>query len=229
MRIFWMASMVVVAIAASVYVLKSRHSDRVERASDKVAISADEGGGAVIDGGGIGGQSAVAGDVTHQAPAQARIRAAGVDYGGDSTATRPHSAMERAMLSGEALNERAMALLEAKNFDGQLTKLESEQLGVTSELTTAYRAELERSLASVDAPKQIDRLVCGVAVCVGSIRSPVRDWYEGWFDGVQERSGLPMTTLTGKAIDLGGSGMEYRLLFSTSPAVKGFSGSAPPR
>lgn len=137
----------------------------------------------------------------------------------------PYSATERAMLTKGMVNETAIRALQSKHFDRLLTQFEKEQHGMTAELTTAYRGELEKSLAQVPAPKQIDRLVCGTEICIASIRSPSKDWYGTWFDSAQSQSALPMNTLTGKTIDLGGSGVEYRLLFSTSDTVKGFTGS----
>jgi hypothetical protein len=44
---------------------------------------------------------------------------------------------------------------------------------------------------------------------------------------MQDRTRLPMNALTGSSIGLGGSGMEYRLLFSISKEVRGFTGPAP--
>ncbi|MGH8078054.1 MAG: hypothetical protein ACREPE_12120 [Lysobacter sp.] len=157
-------------------------------------------------------------------------------YGSTATATKqsarnvasaPYSATERAMLSDGMINEAAIDALKSKQFDRLLTNFDSEQMGMTAELTASYRAELERLLGSVAEPKQIDRLVCGTDLCIASIRSPSGDWYPAWLESVQGRSGLPMHALTGNAIDRGSSGVEYRLLFSISNGVEGFTGSAP--
>lgn len=139
----------------------------------------------------------------------------------------PYAATERAMLTGDSINEVAIEALQSKRFDRLVTQFEVEQAGMTGEITAAYRAELQRLLGSIDKPNQIDRLVCGTDLCIASIRSPSRDWFPAWYESMQEKSSLPMNALTGNSIDLGGSGVEYRLLFSISKDVKGFMGSAP--
>lgn len=141
--------------------------------------------------------------------------------------TLQRSPTEQAMLSNGFVNEAATRALKSKHFDRFLTQIEIEQNGLTDELTAAYRNELEKSLGSVAAPKQLDRLVCGTDLCIATIRSSSKDWYSAWSQSVQARSELSMNALTGNEVDLGGSGVEYRVLFSTSKGVRGFTGPPP--
>lgn len=175
---------------------------------------------------GLGVRGAVGTDrsegVMQGGPAPPHIARARNDF-----VSAPYAATERAMLTGGAINEVAMEALQSKRFDRLINQFEVEQAGMTGEITAAYRAELQRLLGSINEPIQIDRLVCGTDLCIASIRSPSRDWFPAWYASMQESSRLPMNALTGNSIDLGGSGIEYRLLFSISNEVKGFMGSAP--
>lgn len=226
MRYVWISALLALAIAAGVYLVFS----------SETAISGVEQWGQIDPVDSFENTSASTlsiGDGNPQPPAYTGIpeRSKMVDESMAAVlperASAPYSATERAMLSNGMVNETAIKVLQSKQFDRLLTRLEIEQGGMTAELTAAYRAELEKLLGSVAMPKQIDRLVCGTDLCIASIRSPDRGWYAAWFEGAQSRSSLPMFTLTGNTIDLGGGGVEYRLLFSTSDSVKGFTGSAP--
>lgn len=139
-----------------------------------------------------------------------------------------YSATERSLLSQGMITEASIAVLRSSQFERIVARFEDEQLGLTADLTAAYRAELQRLLDPIAEPTRIDRLVCGTELCLGSIRSPSQGWYPAWSESIQGLSALPIKTLTGNSVDLGASGVEHRLLFSISGGVKGFSGTAPP-
>lgn len=231
MRYIWTSAVLAVAITAGLFLFFSSDSPK----SDATHVDHVNSEGLLEN---ADTSAVVKDDSNLQPPAytESSVRPKQMIYGSTATATAksaknqasaPYSATERAMLSDGMVNEAAIKALKSKQFDRLLTNFDSEQMGMTAELTAAYRAELESLLGSVAEPKQIDRLVCGTDLCIASIRSPSGDWYPAWLDSVQGRSSLPMHALTGNAVDHGGSGVEYRLLFSISDGVKGFTGSAP--
>lgn len=138
---------------------------------------------------------------------------------------RPYGPTEASLIRDGRINQQAMAVLSSSEFDRWLTRLERENTD-TGERGGAYRAELQRQFDGLPQSLRLDRFVCGIDLCVGSIRTPKDSTdYRTWYSQLQANSLLPIPVLTEVVTDMGDQ-EDHRILLSTRPSTMGISGSA---
>ncbi|GAB3377468.1 hypothetical protein [Lysobacter fragariae] len=149
---------------------------------------------------------------------------------GDAKARLFGSPFEASLLTDGLVNDRAIQLLEAKDFDQVVDQLDAQNSGQRNTIGDKYRAQIENTLASFRKQAQLDRLACGVNVCVASItdREP-GTWFNDWYDNIQSAATLPIGALSMFDVDLPGGTSEHRILFTTRPESAGFIVKPVPR
>lgn len=127
------------------------------------------------------------------------------------------SPFEASLLTDGALNSHSLKLLEAKDFEKVLDELDAQNAGRSNDIVGKYRGQIESTLQSFGKNMQLDRLVCGVNVCMGTIRAAQNQSFNDWYEGIQTASVAPMGALSEYPVQLPGGGVEHRLLFTTDP------------
>lgn len=134
------------------------------------------------------------------------------------------SAFEASFLTNGFINDRAIKLLESKDFGRVVAQLDAQNAGQRNAVTDQYRAQVESTLASFKNQARLDRFACGTNVCVASIVDPESDpWFQDWYDNVQSAATLPIGALAMFDATLPGGRVEHRILFTTHPDSRGFS------
>lgn len=148
----------------------------------------------------------------------------------DTAGQRSVRVFESRMLTNNMVNDNAMKMLQAKNFDEVVNALDAENAGRYNPVTETYRNQIEDTLGSVGKHGQIDRFACGSNICMASIRTPSdATWFKDWYENLQPAATAPIGALTGHDVTLPGGVIEHRILFTTQPGSAGFAlKSVPP-
>lgn len=125
------------------------------------------------------------------------------------------------LLNGQIYVSAAESILGSDAFASTLESLEQQMMQdpLAEALTNTYRDSIERQLAAQTDGLQVDRLACGLRICMGSIHSQGltdEDW-AAWLDAFGHNPETPHYTLVDQTIDLGDDVAEHRLVFSTDP------------
>ena len=83
-----------------------------------------------------------------------------VGNAGDSVQDQGHLPLESQLLTGGFLNQGSFDLLESTAFDAFYDRFDKQNFGVTNELTTAYRNQLDADLRAAGPGRFLGRLSC---------------------------------------------------------------------
>lgn len=132
---------------------------------------------------------------------------------------------EDTILVGDDLSaDAAGPIITTDRFGETLGRLEEQMLQdpMARELTEAYRHALQTELSSASPTMELDRLACGMRVCMALIQdqAEVSDWV-GWMESLSSNPDVPFYASLDYSLDHGGAGFEHRLIFSTDPSSSG--------
>jgi hypothetical protein len=157
------------------------------------------------------------------AEVQASKLSAGAPPRSNGTAGVRASAFESRMLTKNLVNDNAMKLLRARNFDEVVNALDAGNAGHYNPVTETYRNQVEHTLGNIGKQGQIDRFACGSNICMASIRTPPGEtWFRDWYENLQPAATAPIGALAGYDVTLPGGMVEHRILFTTQPGSAGF-------
>lgn len=133
-------------------------------------------------------------------------------------------ALERSVFEGNSVSMRALELLKSKDFDGYLGKLQSESNAASLKQMSEYREQIDAGLAELAKGTQVNRMACGVSLCIASVYAEEDSTFGQWYKNAQSTARLPMPVLMKETVPRAGGGVEHRLLFVTNPALASFRG-----
>lgn len=117
----------------------------------------------------------------------------------------------------KALTGHALRLTLSPKFDEYAAKLQSDADAGAVKRMRDYRDLFDETLAALPGGKSVNRLACGVQMCMASIVAD-KEWpdFFNWQMSLQDLSDLPMGALAADWVDRPGGGIEYRMIFTTS-------------
>ena len=128
-------------------------------------------------------------------------------------------ALERSLIDFQhkALTAHASRLLLSPKFDEYAAKLQSDADADAVKRMRDYRDLFDETLAALPGGKSVNRLACGVKMCMASIVAD-KEWpdFFNWQMSLHDLSDLPMQATATDWVDLSGGGVEYRMIFTTS-------------
>lgn len=136
---------------------------------------------------------------------------------------------EHAYLQGDALSGTVAAQsfrAPPEVFDKAIEALRNEAArdNEATQQTRAYRDAIEAQFANSGGRLRLQNFVCGLSVCLGSLRTSDSEGYNAWAKQMFDSGQPPHYSFTDGRFPLGGDVYEYRFLFSTDPAVNRISG-----
>lgn len=127
---------------------------------------------------------------------------------------------ERILLSGDALNVKSIqSLLQSENFDAWIEKFSNQSASDpnAAELSSIYTRLLHEQVASNQVRADFQRIVCGTAVCVGSLRNGNEAEYQRWSNIIFNDPKTPNYGFADMTIKRSDGSLEHRFVFSTDP------------
>lgn len=128
-------------------------------------------------------------------------------------------ALERSLIDFQhkALTAHASRLIRSPKFDEYAAKLQSDADADAVKRMRDYRDLFDETLAALPGAKSVNRLACGVKMCMASIVAD-KEWpdFGNWQMSLHDLSDLPMQASTMDWVDLSGGSVEYRMIFTTS-------------
>lgn len=138
-------------------------------------------------------------------------------------------ALERSLVDFQhkALTAHAARLTLSPKFDEYAAKLQSDADADAVKRMRDYRDLFDETLAALPGGRSVNRLACGVKMCMASIVAD-KEWpdFFNWQMSLHELSELPMQASAVDWIDRPGGGVEYRMIFTTSREFNAIQGDA---
>lgn len=133
---------------------------------------------------------------------------------------------ERDLLSGTALNsQKIQHLVLSEKFSIELDQFSNQTArdDAAYELSVLYKKMIEDQLMENKIQVQIDKLVCGVSLCIGSLRGGDDSEYSRWSDIFFSDQKTPNYGFVNTTSNIGPGTFEHRFVFSTDPAANSIS------
>ena len=141
----------------------------------------------------------------------------------------PPGALERSLIDFQhkALTAHALRLTLSPKFDEYAAKLQSDADADAVKRMRDYRDLFDETLAALPGGISVNRLACGVKLCMASIVAD-KEWpdFFNWQMSLHEVSDLPMQASATDWVDRSGGGVEYRMIFTTSREFNAIQGDA---
>jgi hypothetical protein len=138
-------------------------------------------------------------------------------------------ALERSLIDFQhkALTAHASRLTRSPKFDDYAAKLQSDADADAVKRMRDYRELFDETLAALPGAKSVNRLACGVKMCMASIVAD-KEWSDffNWQVSLHDMSDLPMQASATDSVNLPGGGVEYRMIFTTSREFNAIQGDA---
>ena len=151
-----------------------------------------------------------AGPATGSAPAAAAARTGGP------------SSLESALVQHAGLSVReADRLLEAEDFPRRLRDYAAESAADpdAAELTSVYRAALERALRDSGVNARLDGFACGTRLCAGALGGGGPDDYTRWSEYFVKAATVPTYAFHSRLLERPDGPAALRFTFSVDPAL----------
>ncbi len=140
-------------------------------------------------------------------------------------------ALERSVIDfqNKAITAHALQILESSKFDDYAARLQADADADAVRRMREYRDLFEQTLAALAGDTSVNRLACGIKMCMASIVAG-KQWsdFDKWQTSLNDQPDLPMQASVVSQVDRPGGGLEYRLIFTTSREFNAIQG-APPR
>ena len=222
------AAVVVLALAV-VYLLWQRGDGQQLRGTSASAV----GEAAESSRNDAASQSAVARDAgidpraaAAQGPSEIRIEAT---LASPVPSAGSPGALERSLVDFQhkALTAHAARLTVSPNFNEYAAKLQSDADADAVKRMRDYRDLFDETLAALPGGRSVNRLACGVKMCMASIVAD-KEWpdFFNWQVSLHDLSDLPMQATAADWVDRPGGGVEYRMIFTTSREFNAIQGDA---
>lgn len=128
-------------------------------------------------------------------------------------------ALERSVLDfqNKALTPHASKLADSLKFDEYAAKLQADADADAVKRMREYHDLFDETLAALPGGQSVDRLACGVKMCMASIVAD-KKWpdFSNWQMSLHELSDLPMQASVVGLVDRPDGGVAYQLIFTTS-------------
>ncbi len=140
-------------------------------------------------------------------------------------------ALERSVIDfqNKAVTAHAFQVIESPKFDDYAAKLQAGADADAVKRMREYRDLFEETLAALPGDKSVNRLACGIKMCMASIVAG-KPWpdFDNWQMSLYDLSDLPMQATLIARVDRPGGGVEYRMIFTTSREFNAMQ-AGPPR
>lgn len=138
-------------------------------------------------------------------------------------------ALERSLIDFEhkALTAHALRLTLSPKFDEYAARLQADADADAVKRMRDYRDLFDETLAALPGVKSVNRLACGLKMCMASIVAD-KEWpdFFNWQMSLHDLSDLPMQAAAVDWVDRPGGGVEYRMIFTTSREFNAIQGDA---
>lgn len=162
------------------------------------------------------------------ASANGMVAASAASLSGTSTA--PASAVESRLMTGIALNQRAIDLVASKDFDRLLAATHREADAESLKTTAAFRELVQSGLEDADGKPSLRDIACTRRLCLASIQGPAGGRFD-WDTLLNAASGtdLRLGALIPQQVQLPDGRVETRVVFTFGlPGAITGGPSAPP-
>lgn len=138
-------------------------------------------------------------------------------------------ALERSLVDFQhkALTAHAARLVVSPKFDDYAAKLQSDADADAAKRMRDYRDLFDETLAALPEGRSVNRLACGVKMCMASIVAD-KEWpdFFNWQMSLHDLSDLPMQASATDWVDRPEGAVEYRMIFTTSREFNAIQGDA---
>ena len=131
-------------------------------------------------------------------------------------------AFERNLLSGTSLDSKKIQpLLLSEKFDALLEQFANQSAADAdaSELSDVYGKMVEAQIQKNNLKLQVDRLICGTQICVGSFRNGSDSEYASWTTAFFSDPKTPSYGFVDTTVARGQGESQHRFIFSIDPAA----------